>query len=175
MRIRKLEPGEFDASLSPVLENILRLRGKVYNLHSVLAHSPKALRAFMTFSAYIRDEADLSPRLRELAVLRVATLHNITYEIAQHQEPAKRAGLTGEQIASVADWREHTDLFEERDRTVLQFVEETASTFRVSDTTFSAVRQYLSESELVDLALVVGWYLLCASVLVPFEIEVEEL
>src|SRR5579875_427002 len=66
MRIRPLEPDAFDTSLAPVLEDILRLRGAVYNLHRVLAHSPKALRAFMTFSAYVRDEADLSARLREL-------------------------------------------------------------------------------------------------------------
>ncbi len=174
MRIQALEPDEFDESLASILEDILRLRGTVYNLHRTLAHSPKALRAFMTFSEYVRDEADLSPRLRELAVLRVSTLHKVTYEIAQHQGPAKRAGLTQEQIANVANWQQHANIFEPRDLAVLQFAEETASTFRVSDTTFTAVRQYLSESEMVDLALVVGWYLLCASVLVPFEIELEE-
>ncbi len=174
MRIRPLEPDAFDTSLAPVLEDILRLRGAVYNLHRVLAHSPKALRAFMTFSAYVRDEADLSARLRELAVLRVATLHNVAYEIAQHQKPAKRAGLTEEEIANIASWHEHAAIFEPRDSAVLQFAEETASTFRVSDTTFSAARQYLTESEMVDLALVVGWYLLCASILVPFEIELED-
>lgn len=173
MRIRAIEPGEFDESLAPVLADILRLRGTVYNLHRVLAHSPKALRAFMMFSEYIRDNADLSPRLRELAVLRVATLHNVTYEIAQHLEPARRAGLTQEQITSVADWRKRSDIFEARDRAVLEFVEEAAKTFRVSEMTFSTIRQYLSEGEMVDLALVVGWYLLCASVLVPFEIEPE--
>lgn len=173
MRIRAIEPDEFDESLLPVLADILRLRGEVYNLHRVLAHSPKALRAFMGFSAYIRDNADLSPRLRELAVLRVATLHNVAYEIAQHLGPAQHAGLTQEQITSVANWREHSHIFEARDRAVLKFVEESAKTFRVSEMTFSAIQQYLSESELVDLALVVGWYLLCASVLVPFEIEPE--
>src|SRR5258706_171364 len=173
MRIRAIEPDEFDESLGPVLADILRLRGTVYNLHRVLAHSPKALRAFMMFSEYIRDDADLSPRLRELAVLRVATLHNVTYEITQHLEPARRAGLTQEQITSVADWRKRSDIFEERDRAVLEFVEESAKTFRVSEMTFSTIRQYLSESEMVELALVVGWYLLCASVLVPFEIEPE--
>ena len=173
MRIRAIEPDAFDESLEPVLADILRLRGTVYNLHRVLAHSPKALRAFMGFSEYIRDKADLSPRLRELAVLRVATLHDVAYEIAQHLEPARRAGLTQEQITSIADWREHVDIFEEQDRAVLEFVEETAKSFRVSEKTFSTVRQYLTESEMVDLALVVGWYLLCASVIVPFEIEPE--
>ena len=86
-----------------------------------------------------------------------------------------KAGLTQEQITSVADWREHPDIFEARDRAVLEFVEETAKTFRVSNKTFSTIQQYLSESEMVDLALVVGWYLLCASVIVPFEIEPESL
>jgi alkylhydroperoxidase family enzyme len=81
--------------------------------------------------------------------------------------------LTQEQITSVADWRKRSDIFEARDRAVLEFVEESAKAFRVSEMTFSTIRQYLSESEMVDLALVVGWYLLCASVLVPFEIEPE--
>src|SRR5258706_8196337 len=103
MRIRALQPDEFDESLVPVLTDILRLRKTVYNLHHVLAHSPKALRAFMMFSEYIRDDADLNPHLRELAVLQMATLHNVTYEIAQHLKPARRAKLTQEQITSVAD------------------------------------------------------------------------
>jgi AhpD family alkylhydroperoxidase len=173
MRIRAIEPDEFDESLEPVLEDILRLRGTVYNLHRVLAHSPKALHAFMRFSEYIRDNADLSPRLRELAILRVATLHDVAYEIAQHLEPARRAGLTQEQITNVAHWQEHADIFEARDCAILAFVEESAKTFRVSNKTFSTIQKYLSESEMVDLSLVVGWYLLCASVIVPFEIEPE--
>jgi 4-carboxymuconolactone decarboxylase len=174
MRIRAIKPKEFDESLQPVLADILRLRGEVYNLHRVLANSPKALRAFMAFSEYVRDNADLSPYLRELAVLRVATLHQVAYEVAQHQGPALDVGLMEEQIAAVAHWRERADLFDARDRAVLAYVEESAATFRVSETTFAAARQYLSDSEIVDLSLVVGWYLLCAALLLPLEIEPEK-
>ncbi len=173
MRVRAVGPEEFDESLQPVLAAILRLRGEVYNLHCALANSPKALCAFIAFSEYVRDNADLNPRLRELAVLRVATLHQVTYEIAQHQAPAQRAGLTEEQIVAVTHWHEHATLFDARDRAVLAYTEESAATFRVSETTFATVRQYLSDSEIVDLSLVVGWYLLCAAVLVPLEIELE--
>lgn len=174
MRMRPLADDEFDPSLRPVLDDILRLRGSVYNLHRVLAHSPKGLRAFMGFSEYLRDNADLEPRLRELATLRVSTLHDVAYEIAQHQAPARRAGLTAEQIAAVADWHTHADLFDARERAVLAYAEESASNgFRVSDETFAALREQLGDHEIVDLSLVVGWYLLCAAVLVPLEIEIE--
>lgn len=174
MRVPAVEPEMLDASLGPLVEKILRLRGSFFNLHKALANSPKGLAAFMGFSEYVRDGADLSPRLRELAVLRVATVHDVAYELGQHRGPARKAGLSEAQLAAVGSWREQAALFDSRERAVLAYVEESARGFRVSDETFLALKQHLSDAEILDLSLVVGWYLLCAAVLVPLEVELEE-
>lgn len=43
MQLPPIHPDDFDPRLQSLLADILRLRGQVYNLHRVLAHSPKTL------------------------------------------------------------------------------------------------------------------------------------
>ena len=97
--------------------------------------------------------------MRELAVLRTATAHQVEYEIAQHLAPARRVGLTDAQIAAIAHWHDTPGLFDACEQAVLAYVEETATSFRVSEQTFATLRQHLNDAEMVDLSLVVGWYL----------------
>jgi len=91
----------------------------------------------------------------------------------QHRAPALRAGLSEPQIEGVADWRAHPERYDAVEQAVLAYVEESAAGFRVGDATFAALKAQLSDPEIVDLSLVVGWYLLCAALLVPLQVELE--
>ena len=46
---------------------------------------------------------------------------------------------------------------------------------RFNDETFAALRTWFSPAGIVDLALTVGWYYLCAAILGPLRIDVEDL
>ena len=161
-----------DGALAALYQEIADLRGAVHHLHGALANQPPALRAFMGMSRYVRDDAALPPRLRELAVLATAYALDVEYEKFHHRTAARRAGVPEEQIAAFPDWRS-ASVFDPTERAILAYADQVARTRQVDDATFEAVRSCLSLPEIVDLALTVGWYHLCAAIIGPLRIETE--
>jgi alkylhydroperoxidase family enzyme len=166
-----------DAGAAPDLPQlfveIADLRGSVHNLHRELAHQPPALRAFMGMSRYIRDDAHLSPRLRELAVLATAYALDVQYEKQHHIPAARRVGVTEAQLAAFPDWAS-ANVFDAQERAVLAYADQVARSRSVDDATFATLQAYLSAGDIVDLAVTVGWYHLCAAILGPLRIETED-
>src|SRR4030065_64639 len=71
----------------------LESRGSdILNLNRVLAHSPNVLRNFMRLGNSLLFHGVLPPRLRELAILRVAELTGAHYEWAHHVPIGQLAG-----------------------------------------------------------------------------------
>jgi alkylhydroperoxidase family enzyme len=165
------EPDSGD--LAELYAEITELRGSVLNLYRALANQPPALRAFMVMSRYIRDESALAPQLRELAVLATAYALEAPYEKFHHVPAARRAGVREEQIASFPEWA-NSDAFDPLERAVLAYADQVTRTRDVDDDVWRELERQLSRAQLVDLALTVGWYHLCAAVLGPLQIETED-
>ncbi|HUX88276.1 MAG TPA: carboxymuconolactone decarboxylase family protein, partial [Chloroflexota bacterium] len=155
-----------DAASQPELaglyEVVAGLRGSVHNLHRIIANQPNALRAFMVMSRYVRNDATLEPRLRELAVLATAHALNVEYEKHHHVPAARKAGVTEEQLAAFPSWQE-ASVFSPVERAVLDYADQVARRRQVDDAAFAALKPHLSDAEIFDLALTVGWYHLCAA------------
>ena len=94
-RIAPLPPAEWPAEMRDALaplRPVNRLhqyprsegRPKGLNVLGTFAHHPELARAFMTFNGHVLFGSTLSPRHRELLVLRVAALRVATYEWEQH-------------------------------------------------------------------------------------------
>src|SRR3954462_8972065 len=77
-------------------------RPKGLNLLGTLARHPALTRAFHTLTGHVLFASTLSPRERELLVLRVAAARMCAYEWEQHVVMAADAGLTAEEIDRVA-------------------------------------------------------------------------
>jgi len=73
-------------ALAPLTPATPRPEGqpKGLNVLGTFAHHPELTAAFMRFNAHVLYGSTLSPRQRELAVLRVAALRDATYEWEQH-------------------------------------------------------------------------------------------
>ena len=173
-RLPYVKPENAAASpdLARLFAEIADLRGSVHHLHQVLANQPAALDAFMRMSRYVRNDASLPPRLRELAVLATAHALDVDYEKFHHVPAARRAGVREEQIAAFPDWRS-ADVFDPTERAVLDYADQVARNRAVDDAAFAAVQQQLRRGEIVDLALTCGWYHLCAAIIGPLRIETE--
>jgi 4-carboxymuconolactone decarboxylase len=151
----------------------LEARGSdILNLNRVLAHSPNVLRNFMRLGNSLLFHGVLPPRLRELAILRVAELTGAQYEWAHHVPIARQAGVGDEQIASLTDWATSAH-FDARERAVLAYVDSVTSRVGVPDEVFSEARVHLSEAEVVELTLVAGYWGMVARLLVALQIDVE--
>ncbi len=147
-------------------------RPKALNALGVLAYNPALTEAFNTFNGYVLFSSSLSPRERELLVLRVASVRQCDYEWAQHSVLARDAGLGVEEIKRVAvgpDAEGWSDL----DRALLTAVDELVREANLSDGTWSLLAGNLDEKKILDLVFTVGAYDLLAMAFRSFRIEID--
>lgn len=171
-RVRLVTTQEAAAEIRPILERQERDGGEVLNLHRALANAPGVLRNFMRLGNSLLLHGMLPPRLRELAILRVARLTAARYEWAHHLPIALRAGVTQAEVEAIAAW-ESAPVFGETERAVLRYVDEVTLHIRVPAPVFEALRACLSEGEVVELTMVAGYWGMVARLLEALEVDVE--
>jgi alkylhydroperoxidase family enzyme len=108
-------------------------------------------------SALIKGSS-LPPQLRELAILRVGYLSGSRYETFQHEALGRYVGLSEDQLAAIKAG-DRTALGEVG-AAVLEFVDDVVKNVRASDATLAAVRYHLDDTQVADLILVTGFYML---------------
>lgn len=143
------------------------------NLLGTLARYPDLARAFLGFNSHLLRGTTLTPRHRELLVLRVAAIRRADYEWAQHVILARKFGITDAEIARVeAD--PHSPDWNATERALLASVDELLDDGIVSDPTWKVLSDELDERQLMDLVFTVGAYALLAMALRSFGVEPEE-
>jgi alkylhydroperoxidase family enzyme len=100
----------------------------------------------------------LSPRHRELAILRVAWLCRAPYEWGEHVDIAKRiAGLSNDEVERVTHGSAAPQ-WDEDDRAILRAVEELHGDAMICDETWDSLARFLNEPQLLELPILVGQY-----------------
>lgn len=156
-RVPYLRREDADESLKPLYDR-LETERKVptANIFLALTHAPTQLDAFLTYANSLRA-ADLSPKLRELAILTVGHATRSAYEVAHHQSHGLKAGLTEEQLAAVADF-EHSGLFDDMEKAVMRLARESTLRVDVPEETWQAAAAHLTSRQMVELSLSIAWY-----------------
>jgi 4-carboxymuconolactone decarboxylase len=137
------------------------------NAVATLVHHPELTRAYLGFSFYLLRRSTLEPRLRELAVLRVAHLSACAYEWDEHVAIGQGAGLS---LADI-DALQRGEAANGVDRLVLTAVDELVEQTKMSDATWAALGQHLDKRQLMDFVFTVGGYHLLAMALNTFGVE----
>ena len=106
--VRLVEEPE-DEELRQLYERMSSSAGPVsgvLNVFKTVAHNPRLLRAWMRMGTVLLAPGGitLSPRLREIAILRIAQQCGSEYEFAHHIRIAQQAGLSEEEIASLQNY-----------------------------------------------------------------------
>jgi len=158
--------------LKALYEKIEARGASIHNAHKLLAHNPRVLRNFLRLGVSLLSETVLPPRLREMAIIRIAKLTGSDYEWASHYPIALEMGVSEEQAAAVANWSE-TELFNPEEAALLRYTDEVAGAGPVSDEAFEALRQYLAEQAIVELTLIIGFYRMVARFVMALEVEID--
>lgn len=116
--------------------------------------------------------SQLDAALREAVILRVAALSNSAYERMQHLGQVEKAGWTAAEIAAIEAG--NFSSLRSDVGAVLRFVDECVANLRVSDPTFVAVRELLSDRDIATLILLAGHYMMVARFTATLEIELDE-
>ena len=156
-----------DHSLSGMLPAERRNPQDAGNLLATMVRHPKLTRAFLRFNNHLLFSSTLSPRMRELAVLRVAHLTGCEYEWRHHVHMGRDEGLTDAEIEGI----QRGELSDELDRAVLTAVDELQDKATVSDSTWGALSEHLEERQLMDLVFTIGCYGALAMAINTFGVE----
>lgn len=129
-------------------------------VRTMLRH-PGAYRCQADLSILLAGNGKISPRERELAVLRIGWLCRAPYEWGEHVDIAKRFGVTAEEIeratggSSAPGWNDH-------DRAILRSVEELLGDYSISQETWDMLARSWNEEQLMELPILVGAYVMTA-------------
>lgn len=162
------------ASLSAEAQEALaRLPGTV-NVFSMLAHAETCLKPVMRLGGAILGKQKLDARLREICLLHAMRLQHGEYEYVQHVPVAKALGATGAQIAALEAGRADDASFSDADRAALRFTREVVEKVAASEAALAGVRRFLSDREVVELIVMVGFYSMLARLTESTGVELDE-
>jgi alkylhydroperoxidase family enzyme len=117
-------------------------------------------------------QSKLSPRYREIAILRQAHRANAPYEIHQHRFIAMNNGITEEELRLILTDDKVRSL-SPLENLICQAADEMESHATITDDTFRALNQQFDHRELVELLLVISVYCAVARFLNSARIQVE--
>ncbi|MBI4303463.1 MAG: carboxymuconolactone decarboxylase family protein [Chloroflexi bacterium] len=171
-RISMITEDQASPEVKEIFGKIQKNGARIMNLYRVLAHNHRVLLNSMRLANALLNGTELPPRLRELAILRVARLTGSEYEWRQHLAIALELGITQDQIDAITQWKTSRG-FSDLDRAVLQYTDEVTQNVKVTDATFTTLRQHLSERSIVELTLSIGHWGMLARFLVPLQIDID--
>jgi 4-carboxymuconolactone decarboxylase len=150
----------------PPAEHVAKVLERLPDLaiFRMLGHAQQAFIPWLRFGTALLDPAGFDARLRELAILRVATLTpGADYEWGQHVVIARQVGVTEEQIAALE--RRDLDVFDADELLVLHFTDQVVRDAAPDDATLASFLARFSDAELIHLILVIGQYMMIGRVM----------
>jgi alkylhydroperoxidase family enzyme len=174
VRVQPLPSDQWDEAVDHALSGLLPAERRnpeaAGNLLSTLVRHPKLTRAFLRFNNHLLFSSTLPPRLRELAVLRVAHLTDSEYEWRHHVRMGKEVGITDDAINGI----QRGEATDELDRAVLNAVDELQDKSVISDVTWAALSEHLDERQRMDLVFTIGCYGALAMAINTFGVEPDQ-
>jgi AhpD family alkylhydroperoxidase len=172
----RIEPGS-PAEIGWVNAAITRVIGAAVggrppHLFTTLARHRRLFRRWLRFASALMPGGTLPRADTELLILRVAANCGCDYEWRHHERIALTAGLTVEQIAAVRDGQAD---FSPRQRVLLRAADELHAQRDLSDATWTELSEFLSDSELIELCMLVGHYEMLAMTLNSLRVEPDAL
>ena len=147
--------GDADVTVDPGTSD-----GTPGNWWTVAALVPDVLEhAVQGFGLYQSKRRVLPPVLRELAQARVGWAASSQFVFSQHCKSLRGIGVTEERIAAVPHWAVAT-CFDDAERAVLAYTDCLAFDHgRVPDGVFGALREHLSDEQILELTYITTLYL----------------
>jgi 4-carboxymuconolactone decarboxylase len=172
-RVRPIPPEEWSAEAKDALAPVEA--GGAFpalNIFRTLAHYPKLAKRWMVFANHILAKNSLSPRQREILILRIGWLCSAEYEWAQHVVIGKRSGLSDDEIRAIGVGPDAPG-WSELERALLGATDELWNDAFISDATWSTLAKHLSEQQLMDVVFTVGNYNLVSMALNTLGVQLD--
>ena len=142
------------------------------NLTRMLLHCPVPMvQSFLDFALSFRT-GNLEPKLRELVILRMATLRASSYELMHHLPAAKMVGWSEMEISAITSAQ--PSVLDQKLSVMIQLVDDCSKLGKVSDSTFGKATKIFSAPEIAEATLLAGLYEMLACFLKTMGVELDQ-
>jgi AhpD family alkylhydroperoxidase len=145
------------------------------NVYRTLANAENAFTGWMLAGRDALTSPVLPRRLRELVTLRTAHLMDCAYELGQHRDIARTAGVSADEITALtteSDWQ--TGYFDSSELAILQLTTELLETRGVAAPLVDQVHKALGPEATVEVLMVIGRYAGLALMLNALDVDLDE-
>jgi len=168
-RIQPLNDAEMNEQQRELTEAFVQ-NGRLDNVFRTIVVHPELLRRWTPYVKHILFKSTLSPREREILILRIGYLCRSEYEWAQHVRGGKSAGLSETDIACIMTGRG----LSVKEDLLLQATDDLHERSRISDENWAALARYYDQRQLMDIVFTVGQYNMISMALNSFGVEVDD-
>ena len=142
---------------------------------TVFANAPDVLEhACRGFALYASPNRKLAPRLRELGQTRAGWLVGSQFVFSQHCKACRANGFSEEKIDAIKAWS-ISDLFDPLERVLLAYTDALVQGFgRVDDVVLEALREHLSDEEILEFTYITMMYAMHAVISVALRLEYDD-
>jgi alkylhydroperoxidase family enzyme len=142
------------------------------NLTWMLLHCPVSMvQSFFDFALSFRT-GNLEPKIRELVILRMATLRGSSYELKHHLPAAKMAGLSEQEISVIISAQPSG--LDQKLSVMIQLTDDCSKLGKVTDSTFEKAKKTFSVPEIAEATLLAGLYEMLACFLKTMGVELDQ-
>jgi alkylhydroperoxidase family enzyme len=154
------------APLLPLVENpddprvreaFDKLGSGILNLHRMMAHAPALMKALGDMALAFRRDTVLPRAIAELAILRAAQILDAPYVFTRHVSLARNCGVTDQQMSELASWPDSA-AFTQAQKAALGFTETGVRQTPPDEATAAELQRHFSAREIVELTMVIGFY-----------------
>lgn len=158
MRVEAKPLSQYPWYLRPFFWKQRRTYGAVLEPALLWARSPRLFAAVaLLYGALDRRSSPIEPALRSLITVRVSQINGCAFCIDINSATLLRRGIAEAKVEALAGWRS-SDLFDERERAVLEYTEKmTDSSRRVDDEVLQRLRCYFDDDAIVELTGLVAF------------------
>lgn len=172
-RITPLQDSEFTPEQVERLAKSRQKDGSVLNIFRTLVRVPEAFRAFTWWGGYVLSRNSLTPRDREIAILRVGWLCKSGYEWTQHHRIGLESGLDAGEIERIKVGA-GADGWNAAEKALLAAVDDLNRDHFVSNPSWVELSKHYSERQCMDLVFTVGQYTQVSMILNSFGIQLDK-
>jgi len=163
-----------DPRLQEIFERTVAVgHGHVPNLYRTLGNAPDMLRSWITFAWSLRNDPVTPRALRELVIVRVATVLGSEYELTHHRPMAIEAGCSAEQIDHLGDWRSHTALYDADALAALAVADRIAVGDPIEPAEWADLRDHFEARACVEIALTASFYVCVGRLIDAFDLPLD--
>ena len=163
-RIEPLPEAEWSEEQRKLIQPMKDRWGFVFNVLQTMIRNMPLFLAWSPLGTHLMDTSALSPRHRELLILRVAWRTRSEYEWGQHVVMSQSVGLSPEDFERIKSGPD-AEGWEVFDATLLRATDELLDDTMLSDEVWSALANRLSDEQMTDLIFTVGHYKMLAMAL----------